>query len=228
MKLVNLLFVFALVAYCIPSFSQITAAALEYNGARLRPIDRSISYESVEGSPYHDQRLVMGLIISLKGDSLQKYMRYDSYSEEMEFVDENQLLVLKNPEAIKEIYLNGNTYVYRIFSNKDIHSGGFLIRLSNGKYPLYKRNYVIFEDEKPGKTPYHKTEPNRFTEKGPLYYYSDNGTSLREFDGSKSDLKTLFGDEYDYFEEYIDSNKLKIRKEEDLIKLFDHLNTKSR
>ncbi len=199
---------------------------VEYNGARLRPIERDISYEDIDGSPYHSDKLISGLVITLKGDTLVRFMRYDSYTEKMEYVQDDQLLVLNNPEATNLIRLNNMEYVYRIFDYADKSYSGFLTRLADGECELLRRDWVEFEEEEPGQTPYHKVKPDRFTKKGPAYFYSCNGGRPVFFKGSQSDLEELTGDRIAESRRFIKQEKLKLRKEEDMIRLFNFLNNK--
>ena len=87
-----------------------------------------------------------------------------------------------------------------------------------------KKEKEFKEAENP-KTSYHQPVPARFVEEKPMYYYSRHSAILKEFNTSYYTLSDLFRSETEFFMNYMKDNKLKLRREKDLVHLFEYINT---
>ena len=114
---------------------------------------------------------------------------------------------------------------YKTYKFRNAFKQGYLEMLADGKYELFVKYEVDFEEAEPAKTSYHKPTPNRFIKKNPTWYCSIDNGPIKNFESDNSDLEEIFREDYPEVKKYIKSNKLKPRKKEDLIKVFEYYNT---
>jgi hypothetical protein len=90
---------------------------------------------------------------------------------------------------------------------------------------LYVKHSVDFEERKEPVSGYDKPTPDRFVSKMPVYYYAIDNGPIINFENDKTGLETLFQDDYPVIKNYLKSAKLKLRKQEDLVQLFNYYNS---
>jgi hypothetical protein len=198
----------------------------EYLGTFV-PVKRVFDYSEVEGSPYLNDKLIGGIVKFNNGDSLNQYLRYDMYSDEIEYLEKGKLFnILKSQmKNLDHIYLNGNSIIYKdYFIKKKVHSG-YLFELVNAQCGLYKRLRVEFQNAKPAKTSYHKPTPAQFVTKSVQWFYSFNGEPISFFKADNAGLKIIGGSHYEDLKEFVKENGIKLKKEADLIILFKYYNS---
>ena len=169
----------------------------EYIGTYV-PVMRTFDYSEVEGSPYLNDKLIGGIVKFNNGDSLNQYLRYDMYSDEMEFLEKGKLFTILKSQMknLDHIYLSGNSIIYKeYFIKKNAHSG-YLLELVNDQCSLYKRLRVEFQDAEPAKTSYHKPTPAQFVTKSDQWLYSINGKPISFFRADNTGLKVIGGPYY--------------------------------
>ena len=92
-------------------------------------------------------------------------------------------------------------------------------------YGLYKKDRVKFESEKPPRSSYDLPSPAVFKSKPSLYLVSIDGGRIQQFNADNS----AYGKFPPFKESDIKANmkqhKLKFKNEEDLIELFQYLNS---
>lgn len=186
-------------------------------------IDRSIPYRLIKGSPYHNDNLVMGRII-IEDDTLRKYLRYNSYTDEIEYVENNKVLALADPQQVSAVFVNGIKYTYESYSKNFKVNKGFFVVLVDGNCRLLKREIVTFKPEEPPKTSFHQKTPHRFVKQSPDFYYSCPNQVLEPFTGTGLQLRKLASGDLRSIEDFIRDNKIKFRREKDMVKLFRYLN----
>ena len=71
------------------------------------PVQRTLNYDDIEGSPYLDDDLIKGYIKFNLGDSSVQYLRYNVYADEMEYLEGNEVLVIENVKDLDHVYFNG-------------------------------------------------------------------------------------------------------------------------
>lgn len=223
----NRLFIIGLVAFFGSHvvFGQQTNLR-EYLGAYV-PVKRVFNYSEVEGSPYLNDKLIEGVLKFSNGDSLNQYLRYDMYSDEIEYLEKGKLFTILRSQmkSLDHIYLNGNSIIYKEYFIKKSANSGYLFELVNDQYSLYKRLRVEFEDAVPAKTSYHKPTPARFVTKSVQWFYSTNGKPISLFKADNAGLKIIGGSHYGDLKVFVKENGIKLKKEDDLIVLFKYYNS---
>lgn len=186
------------------------------------PIKRQLTYSDVEGSPYLNKELTRGLVLFSNGDSVTYYLRYDIYSDEMEYLQNKSLFVILNIEKLDHILLNGDKMVYKSYFIKSNLQSGYLIHSLDSYCNLYQKPQIRFEPDKPAKSSYDEDVPAHFKEKPTFWFYSCGSDAITHFSADNSGLKQISGPHYDALKAFMKKNKLKLKNEADLVALFKH------
>ena len=112
-------------------------------------ISTKLNYSDIAGNPYLNKDLVLGQVIFENGDTTEYYLRYDMYSDDIEYLINKSLYSVVNIPALDHIDLNGQRIVYQTFYNKGRKSKGYLIQLVSDQCNLYQKLQVKFEDAQP-------------------------------------------------------------------------------
>jgi hypothetical protein len=184
-----------------------------------------LDYQDISGSPYLNDELVLGQVIFKKGDSAEYYLRYDIYADEIEYLKNKSLYAVINMPALDHINLNEQTIVYQTYYENGKQSSGFLLQLVTDKYSLYQKLRVKFKDAQPGQSmPYREATPTRFKSTPIKWYFSNDDSPITQFDPYNAGLKQVSTKYFAELKAYIKANKLKIKKEDDLVTLFEYYN----
>ena len=196
----------------------------EYQGY-YQNIKREINYSEIEGSPYLQSNLYYGIVYFQSSDTMHVYMRYNVYTEEIEYLDNKLIKVITNPSFINKIELNGRIFRYKVgFDSKNKLKGEFFIELHKGEINLYKKPRIIFNEKEPPKNGYVEAKPDRFTRLRDSFYYEKDG-NIYLIKDSKSALRKIFSENIKEIEAYLKANKIKPSSEKDLIELFYYANS---
>lgn len=195
-----------------------------YYGA-YEPISRTLNYAEIQGSPYLDDDLVKGYVKFIYGDSTVQFLRYNIYTDEVEYLADEKLLVIKNATQVHYVYVNGHWFYYKTYKFRNAFKKGFLEKLVSGHFELYVKYAVDYEKKKNPESSYEKATPDRFVRKLPTYYFAIDNGPIINFDNSKSGLEEIFREDYPEIKKLIKSEKLKLRQQEDLVKIFEYYNS---
>ena len=184
---------------------------------------KSTSTINVEakGSPYLEEEFQAGEII-VEDKKINQYLRYNAYSREIEIQQgpKNFTALLKRPEFKARI--NDRLYEIRNYINEDGQvRNTYMVSLVKGKYELLFKPIKRLKRGRSGSTSYDRSYPPQFIDISE-YAVSIDGEPAIGLPLRKKDLKKVLKDEK--VEDLIKSNKLKIKVEEDLIRLFVLLN----
>lgn len=182
-----------------------------------------LNYEDIKGSPYLNDSLIWGVVNFINGDSVSQYLRFNVYEGTIEYLDNNNLLIINNIQQIDNVLIDNDKIVYRLYDSGS--RSGLFIEKVKGKFSFYEKPVVEFEKAKPAIDSYHEPTPEAFVRKAPLWYFSTNNGPLIHFIPNKSGLKEIFGEDYDTIDKYRKREKLKYGREEDLVALFEYFNT---
>ena len=184
-----------------------------------------LNYQDISGSPYLNDELVLGQVIFKKGDSAEYYLRYDIYADEIEYLKNKSLYSVINMPALDHINLNEQRIVYQTYYENGKQSSGFLLQLVTNKCSLYQKLGVKFQDSQPGQSmPFREATPTRFKSTPIKWYFSTDNSTITQFNPDNAGLKQVFAEHFTELKAYIKANKLKIKKEDDLVALFEYYN----
>ena len=196
---------------------------MEYPGTPLPKITK-VSYDKINGSPYHNEKLMKGKIVMLDGDTLIRYLRYDMYMDQLEVVKNKRIATLTNLQRVDAVLLNGLIYRYRTYISTEGLQRGFFTELVVGKCQLFRHDRVEYNGPGFAPTSFHGSGSATFFKRRPTYYYKRHSDVLKRLYNNESVLMDLFQLEYDIFSNYLSDQNIRLRKEKGLIQLFKHMN----
>ena len=186
-------------------------------------------YGSIIGSPYFIDSFEKGQLVDKYGKMYDAFLKYDTYSEEIEILQEDKVLLINKslyPSFVLDYIDDGTNSHKRLVFKRDFGIPG----LPNNKYHLLLKEGEKYKLLKSVRTTINKSGdpgyagqavPDRFERKERYYAYIEN-SNIKELEINKKSLVSNF-DKKDVLKNYIKKNKPKLRNETDLINLFERL-----
>lgn len=223
MKKIAILSMFAFVSL-INAQGTITSGLLPTDMGVINKINslnsnRALNYDEIQGSPYPNTSFILA---KFNNNYEMAPARYNSYTDEIEYQKNNQTFTLPKTDVFSKIILISSKDVLVRLDTKD-DLAGYFYELINGKYSLYKKIKTEFIDSIPTKSSYDSEKPAEFKTLPAIYYIkTDNGIIKKN--KNLKDILEFFPEKKESIEAFYKSNKLKLNKEENLIKLVNFLN----
>ncbi len=177
------------------------------------------------GSQYLNEIYQEGTAIIDSSKEENRLMRYNAYTDEMEFLSKEQkpLRLLKRENI--EVILNGKKYkvLYYYFKNKI--AKGYFNPLNEGEVVLYlqpKKRLTMAEAPANG---YDDLAPAKYENKFE-YYLKKGDKPITKIEIGRKDILNQLGDRKEAIKSYIKENKLKLRKVEHVIEVLNYYNGK--
>ncbi|WP_276392788.1 hypothetical protein [Eudoraea chungangensis] len=194
----------------------------------IRTSASKISLENIEGSVYFNDEFIKGDVFYLDKLFDSYPMRYNAYNDEIEIrrSKDSPLESVYKSTSLTCI-VDNQSYLYsKYFDGKGEIKEGYIIRLNQGpKFVLYEKKSKLYIEGRKAATSMHPSYPPKFDDKHEYFISVDREIPVL-FKGSKKELSAVFGSEKtDEIKSFIKQNKIKLNKEEDLIKLLDFVNT---
>ena len=182
----------------------------------------------VEGSPYVNDQFLPITITSFENKVFKG--RYNAFNGDFEVMDDatGKSFVLNRAMENYEVKFVGTNLTYIIL--KHIHESGevtndFFVKLTASNYNyLLKKESVQFLGERLATSTYDKARPAQYKRSKDTYYLKSDD-EIKEVSTNKKDIAKLFPTHSKTILDYIKSEKIKTNKEEDLIRLFNYINT---
>lgn len=193
------------------------------NGFFTRGV-KIIKDDNTEGSAYIDGNKFR--IVEISGFSKPKQgLRYNAYSDEMEFEDagglyniEKQNLLKINFPELKKSYV---CLSYNVDGNKKY---GYLVELKEGKnIKLYKREKIEFVAGTKSTNAFVKDAKDYYEKEKDLYLIQTK-YQFYKIPKSINEFSNYFGEKSTLINDFAKANKINLNKEADLIKLVDFIN----
>ena len=179
----------------------------------------------VEGSEYLDENFLNGEILTMNSEHFKDIpMRYNVYLDNVEVrLPNGTICNLSEPDKIFQILVNKQVIVYTEYLSPEGKKSGFLFVLYDGASKLYRRYYKTFNEGRPtnGITP---EIPPKIADK-PLEYYIRAKDGTTSFCNSKKDLLSVMSNAISEIEDYLKKEKLRLNREDDLIKVVSYYDT---
>lgn len=184
-----------------------------------------LTEDDIEGSPYLNDEFVSGAIYTVqKIQYVEILLRYNIYNDNLEFkTPANEVQSLATPEIVETAFLGDNQFVYSPFLAANKTKNGFLILLEEGKASLFSKPVVAFK-EATEPAAYKPAEPAKFVRKANEYFVRIGKEPAKPVSGKK-ELIAAFPDNQEKMEKYIEKNKIKTNKPEDLIEVVRYYNS---
>lgn len=181
---------------------------------------KTLKYEEIAGdSPYINKEFSNAKVAA---NYEQVPVRYNSYSDEVEFKKNGEVQVLPKTSDFSRIEVASPKQTIVLLQTSD-DLNGYFFELSNGKNSLYKKIKTKFNDFVPAANSYASDRPANFKTLPPVYYIkTDNGFIKKP--RNQKEIIEQFPDKKESLSAFFKSNKIKFDKDEDLIKLVTFLN----
>jgi len=190
----------------------------------IRPEGR---YRTIKGSPYLFEDWHPG-IVAVQNDSTRVHlpMRYNVYGNEMQFIANQDTFAVANPLILDFISIDDRRFEYLAFNRSNDNSNmAYFEILNEGGFRLLKRFETKIIDGRDPVTPYHPQNDNdRFVLHSSLYLQTPDNPEPIGIPGAKIKWLELAGPNRDKLNVFIKSNRIKINKEKDLLKIIRFLN----
>lgn len=181
---------------------------------------KTFKYDEIAGdSPYIDKEFSNAKIAA---NYEQVAVRYNSYTDEIEFKKNGEIQVLPKTSDFSRIeILTPKKAIVLLDTSDDLN--GYFFELSTGKNILYKKIKTKFIDVVPAANSYASERPANFKTQSPIYYIKTDKGFIKKPKNQKEIIEQ-FPDKKDSLNSFFKSNKIKFDKDEDLIKLVTFLN----
>ncbi len=133
-------------------------------------------------------------------------------------------MVITLTKALDYIILGEKKFIYAAFPAKSSRKGGYFEVLVDGKYKLLKRRKITFIDAKEAAA-LRDPEPPRFRSSTDTYYFLQDKSDAIKIKTRKKALLKLLAKDKKKLAEYIDNEKISVKNESGLKKLFEYYNS---
>ena len=192
--------------------------------------DNPIDFKDIKGSPYLNQKFKMGEYVA-NGKSLGNfYLRYNIYSDEIEVIDEKELNIsdgeikdlgafLKIDDSHAIIDNQKFNLVNYVDKNDDFQKAYFQELYSNNGTTLLKRFRCVLTPAQKAQTFNEADRAAKFNIYEDYYLQTKESQYPELLSLKKSKIVKAFKGKEKSAKEYIATNKLNLKKEDDLVKL---------
>lgn len=175
-----------------------------------------------KGGAYLDPDFTEGVIIMKDGTRIpNKPMRYNIYTQQMQFVENTDTLALANPDEIEYLKIADRTFVYTNYICKGEHKKGYFELIEDGECRLLKRWVAL----------YHEVDQSSQESTDCDVFYRDCQCFLQFFlnpacpvEPKKNDFVMSFASKGESIKTFMKNNKLNPKNEEDLSRIVDYYN----
>lgn len=215
------------------TYSQATRAAFEMNMVgrngiikSLHNVNSTLTYDDVSGSPYLNDDFSPGKIIMKDGTSYSDIpLRYNIYTDKIEFESNNNVIMeIAQPNLCERIIISNKIFVYQSYTENNSSKNGYFELIEEGNLSLLKQYQLQFKDAVEAQ-PYKDPKPAQFDQHSPRFFLLSDSNTAVELNSKSKTLEALEQYSPD-IEKWIKKNKLKVNKEEDLIKAIQFCNQK--
>lgn len=223
-KKINMKITFFMLFIANTAFSQTDALGIISNDANYsRVINQNNLVDKknevkIEGSPYLFNEYNLSKIGDYK-DEIN--VKYNIFSDEIEFVKNGQLLALNKTSDLARIrFINYNTTL--VLKDINGNKGYYLELFNNNGRQLLKKLKIHLEKGRTSQNSYDLDRNSRYIEDEPIYYFFIENNLI-----ASNKLKKIEGDleKKGYnIKEILKKEKLSIKKDQDLIKLINLIN----
>jgi hypothetical protein len=177
----------------------------------------SVAIPGTEGAAYLNPDFLPGEIIMENGASIANLsLRYNLFSQQMQYIDGTDTLAIGNPHEIAYIILGDKVFVHTHYLCKNEIRQGYFELLEEGGCCLLKRWYAGFYTKNP--------EQMDVDECGTFYrncncFLQFSNKPAKIVSTKQKRFVSQFGERSESIESLISAEKLKLSKEEDLKKI---------
>ncbi len=178
----------------------------EFNNGKSK-----IKYSDVKGTPYYDPEFLKAKVANTQNTAL---VRYNSFLDLVEVVEKEDVYQLAKDETSPDFTFE-KTKEKLVFVKTDDFYSGYFIEILAGKFRILKKVMTKFQPETAAPNTMVAGTPALFIPQKPIYFIETEKGFIK-ITNAKDLAKNFPEKEIDQF---ISKNKIKLNREEDLIKL---------
>lgn len=184
-----------------------------------------IFYEDINGSPYSHDGFQKGELITHDGIRyVNVKLRYNIFTDEIEYQSGEQVLSLANPLDFRYIIIDEQVFVYYPFqAGSGAIKKGFFQLIHLGEALFLKRMNISYQRPEAPQA-YAEAKPARFVRGSDTYYFRFSDRMPEEISFNRKKILRTFPDYQNELDAFIRSNRLRFRNEEDMIRLLEYYN----
>ncbi|MBL4560817.1 MAG: hypothetical protein JKX79_07495 [Labilibaculum sp.] len=212
---------YSTVLFCIISihgFSQEKIIWKDYPNLGIMQYTVILNDTPIEENIYHNPQFKPSKLTTTENTELNSIkIRYNVKEDVMECKIGSQHSIIKSPEKLKEININGQCFEYKKYLVKKDITSGYLQRLSQGNQKIYAKHFIS------------ATKNEWELSKLKSYYLLQNKGELpRKLNSVKSFISHSFRNLIKQAHDFEKSNQLNLNKPQDLKKLLTYLGNLSK
>ncbi|MCF8223289.1 MAG: hypothetical protein K9J25_09090 [Bacteroidales bacterium] len=185
---------------------------------RLAKSNAEKSGPEYEGSPYLFDEFSPASIVLRAGEGYEDIpMNYNIHNDDFEFMMDDVSYSLGNNNIVKYIEVDGRKFFYRSYTYNSTNIKGYLELVADGKYRFFKKHRVIYTEPQ-STTGYKEAQPASFRPRSPDYFIALESGKILYFRRLK-DIPDMIPGRAEEIKDYIKDNRLKARREEDIVQL---------
>ncbi|GAB5527298.1 MAG: hypothetical protein Roseis2KO_51700 [Roseivirga sp.] len=201
------------------------------SGTMNKPMTEIEQYKSTQGSPYFLSEFKSGTIIDKDGRVHKVFLKYDTYQEEVELFNDGKTFIIDDkiyPKfTIEYIDEKMGKMVKYTFTNEikipGLNKLKYSLVLADGENMKLVKVIQTYLNESQDSGYGGIVQPHRFETKEIYFLLKDNGESYEVKTNNKSVLKAFNNDPS--LKSYFKKERVKIRKEEDLVEVAQYLDS---
>jgi hypothetical protein len=152
----------------------------------------------------------------------EKLLRYNLYSQQMEFINDKDTAALGNPDEIASINFDEHSFIYNDYECHNKLKKGYFEVLIDGNCKLLLFRCIKYKYIEECADPNAELIKETFYMEKKYFIVKGNKPAI-QIPKKKKDVIELFSDKKD-MNSFIKKNKIKIDKQDDLIKLVNYYN----
>ncbi|OFX19466.1 MAG: hypothetical protein A2041_12005 [Bacteroidetes bacterium GWA2_31_9b] len=183
-----------------------------------------------KGSPYYNRDFMFGELELQNGGKLKGLFRYNIYNQEFEVIVKRDTLIISEPTKVKTIDFANKSFVYSLIhekkGNTSYLAGAYFETLNKGnckllikrKINLRENKYVDYYGGGGG------DGSQRYIPEETYYIKLSDDKPAIKLKRKKDFVLELFSDHKVEIEKFISENKIKLKKDQDFLKVIEYYN----
>lgn len=184
----------------------------------VAPAEKNISFDDYNGTIYENTGFANATVIDEKSSSFDAKLRYNIYDDIIEHKDGNDFSQLVKNKTV-HARIGEDYYYYCDFkTTRGVRRPGYYVLVEyTENYSIYKKYNLDITDPAVRTSPLDPVVPGKIR-KSEEYFLEERGVIIN-LPMNKKEILVSFSDKSNELEKYMKKERIKVRKEEDLIRL---------
>lgn len=218
-----ILFTFSILSYTIAQAQSDGLSNIADHLLMRQAGNKLNSNASFEGSPYLTDDFTEATVFFARGPETVIPIRYNIYDDWIEYQENNQTYILNPTVLIKKIHLENEILIVDKYLHKGKRKHGYFTLLDSGQIILLSKRIVVYDERPSTKVFEGRSALPTYSRTSNQYYYKIDG-ELKKVDNLKNIISNLPAHREE-IAKFAKEEKISVRKEEELVKLFRFYNS---